>query len=82
MVCVYCIAGTELRSRAAGQGGAQASWGYDERGVYPAGKPWDRQPISGKLRRKFGVCPGFAAYFGPLLKTVKHRRRFDTGKRR
>jgi hypothetical protein len=31
----------------------------------PRGKPWDRQPISGKLRRKFGVCPGFAAYFGP-----------------
>ena len=29
----------------------------------PRGKPWDRQPISGKLRRKFGVSPGFAAYF-------------------
>src|SRR5450759_6025495 len=27
----------------------------------PWGKPWDRQPISGKLRRKFGVRPGFAA---------------------
>src|SRR5450759_5742976 len=31
----------------------------------PWGKPWDRQPISGKLRRKFGVSPGFAAYFAP-----------------
>ena len=30
----------------------------------PWGKPWDRQPISGKLRRKFGVSPGFAAYRG------------------
>jgi hypothetical protein len=29
--------------------------------VYTRGKPWDRQPISGKLRRKFGVSPGFAA---------------------
>src|ERR1019366_4300054 len=31
----------------------------------PRGKPWDRQPISGKLRRKFGVSPGFAAYRHP-----------------
>src|ERR1017187_7503053 len=29
------------------------------------GKPWDRQPVSGKLRRKPGVSPGFAAYRGP-----------------
>jgi hypothetical protein len=27
----------------------------------PVGKPWDRQPVSGKLRRKLGVSPGFAA---------------------
>src|ERR1019366_6788303 len=27
--------------------------------AYPAGKPWDRQPVSGKLRRKLGVSPGF-----------------------
>src|ERR1035441_6554406 len=26
----------------------------------PWGKPWDRQPVSGKLRRKLGVSPGFA----------------------
>jgi hypothetical protein len=26
----------------------------------PAGKPWDRQPVSGKLRPKLGVSPGFA----------------------
>ena len=26
------------------------------------GKPWDRQPVSGKLRRKLGVSPGFATY--------------------
>jgi hypothetical protein len=25
--------------------------------LIPWGKPWDRQPISGKLRRKFGVSP-------------------------
>src|ERR1039458_8046484 len=31
----------------------------------PWGKPWDRQPVSGKLRRKLGVSPGFAAYHGP-----------------
>ena len=24
------------------------------------GKPWDRQPVSGRLRRKLGVSPGFA----------------------
>src|ERR1039458_4677903 len=30
----------------------------------PRGKPWDRQPVSGKLRRKLGVSPGFAAYRG------------------
>ena len=29
---------------------------------FPWGKPWDRQPVSGKLRRKLGVSPGFAAY--------------------
>src|ERR1039458_8260998 len=28
----------------------------------PRGKPWDRQPVSGKLRRKLGVSPGFAAH--------------------
>jgi hypothetical protein len=27
---------------------------------FPLGKPWDRQPVSGKLRRKLGVSPGFA----------------------
>src|ERR1035438_7187033 len=31
----------------------------------PRGKPWDRQPVSGKLRRKLGVSPGFAAHFCP-----------------
>ena len=31
---------------------------------FPWGKPWDRQPVSGKLRRKLGVSPGFAAYRG------------------
>ena len=30
-------------------------------GGIPRGKPWDRQPVSGKLRRKPGVSPGFAA---------------------
>src|ERR1019366_9131147 len=30
-----------------------------------AGKPWDRQPVSGKLRRKPGVSPGLAPYPGP-----------------
>src|ERR1017187_3477255 len=29
--------------------------------AFPVGKPWDRQPVSGKLRRKLGVSPGFAA---------------------
>src|ERR1039457_4926335 len=32
--------------------------------AFPQGKPWDRQPVSGKLRRKLGVSPGFAAYRG------------------
>jgi hypothetical protein len=32
---------------------------------FPWGKPWHRQPVSGKLRRKLGVSPGFAAYRGP-----------------
>src|ERR1035438_302461 len=32
---------------------------------FPWGKPWDRQPVSGKVRRKLGVSPGFAAYRGP-----------------
>src|ERR1035438_9593507 len=31
----------------------------------PRGNPWDRQPFSGKLRRKLGVSPGFATYRGP-----------------
>jgi hypothetical protein len=31
---------------------------------FPWGKPWDRQPVSGKLRRKLAVSPGFAAHFG------------------
>src|ERR1035438_7863238 len=30
-------------------------------GVQAGGKPWDRQPVSGKLRRELGVSPGFAA---------------------
>src|ERR1019366_722581 len=30
----------------------------------PRGKPWDRQPVSSKLRRKLGVSPGVAAHFG------------------
>src|ERR1035441_9625473 len=29
------------------------------------GKPWDRQPVSGKLRRNLGVSPGFAAHLWP-----------------
>ena len=33
-------------------------------GNIPRGKPWDRQPVSGKLRRKLGVSPGFAAHQG------------------
>jgi|ERR1035441_6200649 hypothetical protein len=37
-----------------------------QRAAYPSGKPWDRQPVSGKLRRKLGVSPGFAAHFGAL----------------
>ena len=28
----------------------------------PLGKPWDRQPVSGKLRRKLGASPGFAEH--------------------
>src|ERR1035441_10744224 len=39
-------------------------WGHNERAAYPAGKSWDRQPVSGKLRRKLGVSPGFAGHFG------------------
>src|ERR1035441_1908888 len=39
---------------------ASAIVGETER--VPWGKPWDRQPVSGKLRRKLGVSPGFAAY--------------------
>ena len=31
--------------------------------LIPWGKPWDRQPVSGKLRRKLGASPGFAAHF-------------------
>src|ERR1019366_7382913 len=38
----------------------------------PWGKPWDRQPVSGKLRRKLGVSPGFAAYLPSAPKKVKH----------
>src|ERR1039457_3260745 len=39
------------------------------------GQPWDRQPVSGKLRRKPGVSPGFATYRGPPPpKPVKHPR--------
>src|ERR1039457_630059 len=32
---------------------------------FPWDKPWDRQPVSGKLRRKLGVSPGFATHRGP-----------------
>src|ERR1017187_2988162 len=32
----------------------------------PRGKPWDRQPVSGKLRRKLGVSPGLAAHSAHL----------------
>src|ERR1019366_7363974 len=38
-----------------------------EGGYVSVGNPWDRQPISGKVRRKFGVSPGIAAYCGPPL---------------
>src|ERR1017187_10402594 len=38
--------------------------GHGQAQRFPWGKPWDRQPISGKLRRKFGVSAGFAVYFG------------------
>jgi hypothetical protein len=31
----------------------------------PRGKPWDRQPISGKLRRKFAVSPGVCGVSPP-----------------
>src|ERR1035441_2086865 len=31
--------------------------GHDERAAYPAGKPWDRKPNSGKLRRELCVRP-------------------------
>src|ERR1017187_4757533 len=37
-----------------------------QRAAYPSGKPWDRQPVSGKLRRKRGVSPGIAGHFGAL----------------
>src|ERR1017187_2336356 len=40
------------------KGGRDNSWAQR----FPWGKPWDRQPVSGKLRRKLGVSPGFAAY--------------------
>src|ERR1017187_7964606 len=44
--------------------GCLAFWGDTTNGErIPWGKPWDRQPVSGKLRRKLGVSPGFAAYF-------------------
>ena len=39
--------------------------GHGQAKAFPWGKPWDRQPVSGKLRRKLGVSPGFAAYRGP-----------------
>src|ERR1039457_6575822 len=32
--------------------------------MFAWGKPWNRQPVSGKPRRKLGVSPGFAAHFG------------------
>src|ERR1039458_4860045 len=74
----------EHRSSPRGQqtvnGGVLNRFGGNDRAQrVPWGKPWDRQPISGKLRRKFGVSPGFAAYFGtPPPKTVKHPRLRDT----
>src|ERR1022692_3904716 len=34
---------------------------FDLESHVPWGKPWDRQPVSGKVRRKLGVSPGFAA---------------------
>src|ERR1019366_10718984 len=46
--------------------GCLTVWGHNERTAYPAGKPWDRQPVSGKLLRKLGVSPGFATYRGQL----------------
>jgi hypothetical protein len=40
---------------------------------FPWDKPWDRQPVSGKLRRKLGVSPGFCDASRPTSpKTVKH----------
>src|ERR1035441_3028215 len=44
--------------------------GRDERAACPVGKPWDRQPVSGKLRRKLGVSPGLRRIAAP--KAVKH----------
>src|ERR1017187_3285777 len=40
-----------------------------------SGKPWDRQPVSGKLRRKLGVSPGFAAYRPSHPKRLSTRQR-------
>jgi hypothetical protein len=70
----------EHRSSPRGQqtvnGGVLNRFGRNDRAQrVPWGKPWDRQPISGKLRRKFGVSPvspGFAAYRPASPKTVKH----------
>src|ERR1017187_4548760 len=44
---------------------AEPFWGDDERAV-PLGKPWDRQPNSGKLRRKLVSVPGLRCISGQL----------------
>src|ERR1017187_10022197 len=50
---------------------------------FPGSKPWDRQPVSGKLRRKLGVSPGFAAHAdardcSSLVRMVAHSTAKDT----
>src|ERR1039457_4933746 len=42
---------------------------------FPWGKPWDRQPISGKLRLKLVSVPGLRRIAACLPKTAKHPRR-------
>src|ERR1035438_9466817 len=50
---------------------APARWDTTRREHIPWGKPWDRQPVSGKLRRKLGVSPGFAATSRQELEPVQ-----------
>src|ERR1017187_1512230 len=68
MLVVPLAAGLDILSDSSG-----AAWSIISIQIlaYPVGKPWDRQPVSGKRRRKLGVSPGFAASDSSELRPIR-----------